>query len=585
MRTIGEVAELVGVTIGTLRWYDEIGLLKPRARSSAGYRLYGQEELLRLREILIWRQLGFPLADIAVLIDEPEHDRREALDRQLALAGTQLDKFHSLTRGLEVAISALDSGRSLTDEDVFAGFAQSLADDGREHVGPHQRIATFALISGRSHHGVAEGIGRAPESAATRIVAIEPIRMAENLLALGVLPAGTWSYPSRFQETSSVPGLKENAGGEWPWSPFVEPVVRRRIRDLGVLGGDGTLIAELHPDVVFGWDTSSDEELSADGSREFITKTPRETPGFKSWLPEIAARLGMVWRAEELLTWWDARTLVLGSRLAGQEVSVLNVFGHRPRGEQLCVPTEEFEGQVFTNLGLELTRPDRGTPMDWSGLAVEPNALSELDAPTLFIGTFYLGLERVEELVSSRIFRALPAVQAGRLFTYDWSGWMSGWFSAHWQLRLVAHAFGLTQLRAGDEGEHLVAVADPRAGTLDVTPVYSDTRIVVRGRDVNSTTLELRRGEATRVSLPRAGVANLCRLPEAYSVVFEDTPPAHPFVHDQESAVSQLVNASAGLGRTGRKRPGAATPAPVRESEPKSRMAGIGFPFSAEVNL
>ncbi|MGH9071250.1 MAG: MerR family transcriptional regulator [Acidimicrobiales bacterium] len=69
-----------------MRYYDQLGLLKPQARSAAGYRLYGQEDLLRLREILIWRRLGFPLADIAALIDDPGHDRSEALRRQLALS-------------------------------------------------------------------------------------------------------------------------------------------------------------------------------------------------------------------------------------------------------------------------------------------------------------------------------------------------------------------------------------------------------------------------------------------------------------------------------------------------------------------
>lgn len=116
VKTIGEVADLAGVSSATLRWYDKLGLLKPSARSDVGYRLYGREELLRLREILIWRQLGFPLADIQALIDDPDHDLGKAVRRQLAMAGEQLDRFRGLTRGLEIAASAIDAGRALTED-------------------------------------------------------------------------------------------------------------------------------------------------------------------------------------------------------------------------------------------------------------------------------------------------------------------------------------------------------------------------------------------------------------------------------------------------------------------------------------
>jgi MerR family transcriptional regulator, thiopeptide resistance regulator len=64
MKTVGEVAELAGVTVRTLHHYDELGLLSPSERSEAGYRLYSHEDVARLQEILIWRQLGFVLAEI-----------------------------------------------------------------------------------------------------------------------------------------------------------------------------------------------------------------------------------------------------------------------------------------------------------------------------------------------------------------------------------------------------------------------------------------------------------------------------------------------------------------------------------------
>lgn len=95
MRTVGEVSRLAGVTVRTLHHYDEIGLLSPSGRSGAGYRLYNQEDLLRLQEILVWRQLGFRLPEIQRLLDDPDHDRREALMRQRELVELDLVRLRA----------------------------------------------------------------------------------------------------------------------------------------------------------------------------------------------------------------------------------------------------------------------------------------------------------------------------------------------------------------------------------------------------------------------------------------------------------------------------------------------------------
>lgn len=210
VKTIREVADLAGVTIRTLRHYDKVGLLKPLGRSaSSGIRLYGRDELLRLREILVWRQLGFALADIAALIDQPEHDRAEALRRQFELAAGQLDKFRAITRGLERAIAAMRHGCSPTEDNVFAGFASSLSDDGSAS----RRIPTFALLGGRTP---AAGDARVRR----RVVGTDPIRIAESLLALGVMPIGT--YEDRFTgapgeaATAMTPSRRSPRRRCWP---------------------------------------------------------------------------------------------------------------------------------------------------------------------------------------------------------------------------------------------------------------------------------------------------------------------------------------------------------------------------------
>ena len=88
MRTVGELADLAGVTVRTLHHYDEIGLLSPSARSPAGYRLYDEADLLRLRQILFYRELDFPLDDIAAIVADKGVDAGAHLRRQHACCGS-----------------------------------------------------------------------------------------------------------------------------------------------------------------------------------------------------------------------------------------------------------------------------------------------------------------------------------------------------------------------------------------------------------------------------------------------------------------------------------------------------------------
>ena len=80
--TVGEVAELTGVTVRALHHYDEIGLLSPSERTAAGYRLYSDADLVRLHAIVNWRDMGFGLNDIATMLDDQDDDVSMALKRQ-----------------------------------------------------------------------------------------------------------------------------------------------------------------------------------------------------------------------------------------------------------------------------------------------------------------------------------------------------------------------------------------------------------------------------------------------------------------------------------------------------------------------
>ncbi|HWE33114.1 MAG TPA: MerR family transcriptional regulator [Solirubrobacteraceae bacterium] len=129
MRTVGEVAELAGVTVRLLHHYDEIGVLSPSGRSEAAYRLYSFADLERLQEILIWRALGFPLAEIKALLDDGAYDRAQALRRQRALVESERGRLSAVARALDQALAALQNGTKVEEASMFDGFDNSQYQD------------------------------------------------------------------------------------------------------------------------------------------------------------------------------------------------------------------------------------------------------------------------------------------------------------------------------------------------------------------------------------------------------------------------------------------------------------------------
>ena len=104
MRSISQIAKLTGVSIRTLQYYDEIGLLKPSKLTAAGYRMYDDDALQTLQQILFFRELGFPLKEIRQILQQPEFDRISAFKRQrelFLLKRNRLDRLIQLLERLE----------------------------------------------------------------------------------------------------------------------------------------------------------------------------------------------------------------------------------------------------------------------------------------------------------------------------------------------------------------------------------------------------------------------------------------------------------------------------------------------------
>ena len=129
MYTVGQLARATGISVRALRHYDEIGLLRPDDRSDAGYRLYSHDDVERLQEILVWRALGFSLARIAALLDDPTHGRERALVRQRELVGAERERLDGIARALDAALAAHRQGTRMEVETMFQEFDPSEYED------------------------------------------------------------------------------------------------------------------------------------------------------------------------------------------------------------------------------------------------------------------------------------------------------------------------------------------------------------------------------------------------------------------------------------------------------------------------
>ena len=114
--SIQELSRLSGVTTRTLRWYDQISLLKPSRVAESGYRYYGRAEVDRLQDILYYRALGVELAQIKECLDDPSFDRLAALRNHLAALEAERERLEQLIRSVKDTIGAEERNEIMSDE-------------------------------------------------------------------------------------------------------------------------------------------------------------------------------------------------------------------------------------------------------------------------------------------------------------------------------------------------------------------------------------------------------------------------------------------------------------------------------------
>jgi len=112
--TVGEVSTLLGVSVRALHHWDETGLVHPSRRSAAGYRLYCEADIKRIQQVLVYRQTGMNLADIKMVLDEPETDAMTHLRRQRELVQGQISHLQQMLSSIDMVMDIQQSGARIS---------------------------------------------------------------------------------------------------------------------------------------------------------------------------------------------------------------------------------------------------------------------------------------------------------------------------------------------------------------------------------------------------------------------------------------------------------------------------------------
>jgi DNA-binding transcriptional MerR regulator len=137
--TVQKLGKMAGVSTRTLRYYDEIGILKPARINSSGYRIYGQAEIDRLQQILFFRELGVDLYSIRDIISAPSFNGENALREHRIKLLEKREQLDMLIANVDKTL-ALSEGRiTMSDKEKFEGFKQKMVDDNEKKYGEEIR--------------------------------------------------------------------------------------------------------------------------------------------------------------------------------------------------------------------------------------------------------------------------------------------------------------------------------------------------------------------------------------------------------------------------------------------------------------
>ena len=137
--TVQKLGKLAGISTRTLRYYDEIGMLKPARINSSGYRIYGQQEVNLLQQILFYKELGIKLETINQIVTSPTFDEAKALADHRSQLLDKRDQLDLLIANVEKTISSKEGEIEMTNNEKFEGFKQKMIDQNEKTYGKEIR--------------------------------------------------------------------------------------------------------------------------------------------------------------------------------------------------------------------------------------------------------------------------------------------------------------------------------------------------------------------------------------------------------------------------------------------------------------
>ncbi|MBD2871820.1 MerR family transcriptional regulator [Paenibacillus arenilitoris] len=137
--TIQKLGRLAGISTRTLRYYDEIDMLKPARINSSGYRIYGQAEVDRLQQILFYKELGVSLDEIKAIVASPDFDGDAALREHRAKLLERRVQLDLLIANVDKTLAQREGKMTMTDKERFEGFKQQLIDENERKYGKEIR--------------------------------------------------------------------------------------------------------------------------------------------------------------------------------------------------------------------------------------------------------------------------------------------------------------------------------------------------------------------------------------------------------------------------------------------------------------
>jgi len=125
--SVRELSKLAGVSPRMLRYYDAIELLKPKKRARSGYRYYGQKELLKLQQILFFKELDFPLKEIATIVNTPNFDPQDSLTFHRENLKKRIKRLRKLLKTVNRTLLQLNQNNMTNDQDLYEGLSEERA--------------------------------------------------------------------------------------------------------------------------------------------------------------------------------------------------------------------------------------------------------------------------------------------------------------------------------------------------------------------------------------------------------------------------------------------------------------------------